>query len=109
MFSAVLLSTVMMPSLVGAQSIDDQRREVERIVDALDRLRAKADTLAEDYAVAMDDQRPLAEDIALAEELVAEREAELVSLQGDLATVAVGMSARMGIRSSSGRSPVTTL
>jgi len=95
-FSAVLLSTVMMPSLVGAQSIDSQRREVERIFDALDRLRAKADTLAEDYAVAMDDQRLLAEDIALAEARVAEREAELASLQGDLATVAVRRFTRSG-------------
>ena len=32
-FAAILASTVMMPSVVGAQSIDDQRREVERIVD----------------------------------------------------------------------------
>ena len=95
-FSAVLLSTAMTPSLVGAQSIDDQRREVERIVDELDRLRVKADTLAEDYAVAMDDQRRLAEDIALAEARVAEREAELASLQGDLATVAVRRFTRSG-------------
>ena len=79
-FSAVLVSTVMMPSLVGAQSVDEQRREVERVVDELDRLRAKADTLAEDYAVAMDDQRRLADDIALAEQRVAEREAELAAL-----------------------------
>ncbi|MGA0838214.1 MAG: hypothetical protein ACO3R3_11025, partial [Ilumatobacteraceae bacterium] len=74
-FAAILASTVMMPSVVGAQSIDDQRREVERIVDELDRLHIKADTLAEDYAVAMDDQRRLSEDIALAESRVAEREA----------------------------------
>ena len=95
-FAAILASTVMMPSVVGAQSIDDQRREVERIVDELDRLHIKADTLAEDYAVAMDDQRRLSEDIALAESRVAEREAELTSLQGDLATVAVRAFTRSG-------------
>src|SRR6056300_770549 len=95
-FTAILASTVMMPSVVGAQSIDDQRREVERIVDELDRLHVKADTLAEDYAVAMDDQRRLSEDIALAESRVAEREAELTSLQGDLATVAVRAFTRSG-------------
>ena len=95
-FAAILASTVMMPSVVGAQSIDDQRREVERIVDELDRLHVKADTLAEDYAVAMDDQRRLSEDIALAESRVAEREAELTSLQGDLATVAVRAFTRSG-------------
>ena len=95
-FAAILASTVMMPSVVGAQSIDDQRREVERIVDELDRLHVKADTLAEDYAVAMDDQRRLSEDIALAESRVAEREAELASLQGDLATVAVRAFTRSG-------------
>ena len=92
----ILVSTVLTPSVVGAQSIDDQRREVERIVDELDRLHIKADTLAEDYAVAMDDQRRLSEDIALAESRVAEREAELTSLQGDLATVAVRAFTRSG-------------
>ena len=95
-FTAVLVSTVLAPSVVDAQSIDDQRREVERIVDELDRLHVKADTLAEDYAVAMDDQRRLSEDIALAEARVAEREAELSSLQGDLATVAVRAFTRSG-------------
>ncbi len=95
-FAAILASTVMMPSVVGAQSIDDQRREVERIVDELDRLHVKADTLAEDYAVAMDDQRRLSEEIAIAEARVAEREAELASLQGDLATVAVRAFTRSG-------------
>ena len=95
-FTAVLASTVLTPSVVRAQSIDDQRREVERIVDELDRLHVRADTLAEDYAVAMDDQRRLSEDIALAEARVAEREAELASLQGDLATVAVRAFTRSG-------------
>ena len=95
-FTAVLVSTVLAPSVVDAQSIDDQRREVERIVDELDRLHVKADTLAEDYAVAMDDQRRLSEDIALAEARVAQREVELSSLQGDLATVAVRAFTRSG-------------
>ena len=95
-FTAVLVATVLAPSVVDAQSIDDQRREVERIVDELDRLHVKADTLAEDYAVAMDDQRRLSVDIALAEARVAEREAELASLQGDLATVAVRAFTRSG-------------
>ena len=95
-FAAILASTVLMPTVVVAQSIDDQRREVERIVDELDRLHVKADTLAEDYAVAMDDQRRLSEEIAIAESRVAEREAELASLQGDLATVAVRAFTRSG-------------
>jgi cell wall-associated NlpC family hydrolase len=95
-FAAILASTVLMPTVVVAQSIDDQRREVERIVDELDRLHVKADTLAEDYAVAMDDQRRLSEEIAIAEARVAEREAELTSLQGDLATVAVRAFTRSG-------------
>ena len=95
-FAAILASTVLMPTVVVAQSIDDQRREVERIVDELDRLHVKADTLAEDYAVAMDDQRRLSEEIAIAEARVAEREAELASLQGDLATVAVRAFTRSG-------------
>jgi len=73
----------------SATSVDDQRREVERIVDELDRLHTQADILAEDYAVAVDDKRRLDEEVVAAEQSVAAKEAELTALRGDLSEVAV--------------------
>ena len=70
-------------------SVADQRREVERIVDELDRLHSQADILAEDYVVAIDDLRRLEEEVAAAELSVAAKEAELNELRGDLSEVAV--------------------
>ncbi|MFZ8969151.1 MAG: hypothetical protein ACO20G_08940, partial [Ilumatobacteraceae bacterium] len=98
----VLLATVavvmalILPQQAAAQSVDDQRREVERIVDELERLHERADILAEDYAVAVDDQRMLTGDIAIAEARVAERRAALDELQGDLSAVAVRAFTRSG-------------
>jgi cell wall-associated NlpC family hydrolase len=76
------------PNVVLA-TVDDQRREVERIVDELDRLHEQADILAEDYAEAMDQKAQLGVEIVEAEARVAEKEAELTALRGDLAAVAV--------------------
>ena len=76
------------PNVVLA-TVDDQRREIERIVDELDRLHEQADILAEDYAEAMDQKNQLGVEIVEAEARVAEKEAALVALRGDLAAVAV--------------------
>ncbi len=76
------------PNVVLA-TVDDQRREVARIVDELDRLHEQADILAEDYAEAMDQKNQLGVEIVEAEARVAEKEAELTALRGDLAAVAV--------------------
>jgi cell wall-associated NlpC family hydrolase len=75
--------------VASATSVEDQQREVERIVDQLDNLHEQADILAEDYAVAVDEKNQLDIEIAKAEERVAAKQAELTSLQGDLAEVAV--------------------
>jgi cell wall-associated NlpC family hydrolase len=75
--------------VAGATSVDDQKREVERIVDQLDKLGEQADILAEDYAVAVDEKNQLDVEIGKAEEKVAAQQAELTQLQGDLAAVAV--------------------
>ena len=75
--------------VASATSVEDQQREVERIVDQLDNLHEQADILAEDYAVAVDEKNQLDIEIAKAEERVAAKQAELTSLQGDLAAVAV--------------------
>ena len=44
---------------VVGQLVDDQRREVERIVDQLDELEERADILAEEYVVAVDEKNQL--------------------------------------------------
>ena len=76
------------PEAVQA-AVEDQRREVERIVDELDRLHEQADILAADYAEAVDQRRQLEKEVAAATERVAAKEAELETLRGDLSTVAV--------------------
>ena len=91
----VLVSTVVLAApmidaqVASATSVEDQQREVDRIVDQLDNLHEQADILAEDYAVAVDEKNQLDIDIAKAEERVAAKQAELTTLQGDLAEVAV--------------------
>ena len=91
---AVVASTLVMvvPAIfpeVAAATVEDQRREVQRIVDELDRLHAQADILAEDWAEAEDNLRQLEIDVIAAEASVAAKEAELNSLRGDLSEVAL--------------------
>ena len=94
--AALMVSVPVLPQAVHAQSVDDQRREVERLVDELERLHERSDILAEDYAVAMDDQRRLNGDIEIDRARVAERQNDLSRLQGDLGTVAVRAFTRSG-------------
>ena len=74
---------------VVASPVDDERREVERIVDELDELAERADILAEDYVVALDEKNQLDEEVAAARARIAAKEAELAALRGDLSEVAV--------------------
>ncbi len=90
----VLVSTIVAvsPLIDGGAAlatVEEQRTEVQRIVDELDRLHEQADILAEDYAVAVDDESQLKIEIGEAEQRVAAKEAELNALRGDLAEVAV--------------------
>ncbi len=91
----VLVSTVVLAApmidahVASATSVEDQQREVDRIVDQLDKLHEQADVLAEDYAVAVDEKNQLDVDIAKAEQRVAAKQSELTKLQGDLSEVAV--------------------
>ncbi|HEX4981926.1 MAG TPA: C40 family peptidase [Ilumatobacteraceae bacterium] len=74
---------------VVASQVDDERRDVERIVDELAELEKQADILAEDYVVAIDEQKQLDEEVVAARARVAAKEAELETLRGDLSEVAV--------------------
>ena len=87
--TVVLTAPIIDAHVASATSVDDQRREVSRIVDELDNLREQADILAEDYAVAVDEKNQLDIEIAKSEERVAAKQAELTTLQGDLTEVAV--------------------
>jgi cell wall-associated NlpC family hydrolase len=84
----VLVLPTMFPEVARA-TVEDQRREVERIVDQLDRLGEQADILAEDYAEAVDNLSQLTVDVAAAEQRVAAQEAELDQLRGNLSEVAI--------------------
>jgi len=84
--------TMVLPAVfpeVARASVGEQQREVARIVDELDRLAEQADILAEDYAEAVDAKNQLDLDIVAAEQRVAQKEAELQGLRGDLAEVAI--------------------
>ncbi|HEX6659237.1 MAG TPA: hypothetical protein VF065_14205, partial [Ilumatobacter sp.] len=74
---------------VVASPVDDERREVERIVDELAELEERADILAEDYVVAIDEKNQLDIEVAAARARVTVKEAELEALRGDLSEVAV--------------------
>lgn len=87
--AAVTLAGPMIFPEVAQAAVGDQRREVERIVDELDRLHTQADILAEDWAEAEDNLRQLNVEVAEAEARVAAMEAQLDELRGDLSAVAV--------------------
>jgi peptidoglycan DL-endopeptidase CwlO len=86
--SVVFVVPAAFPEAVYA-SVADQQREVERIVDELDRLHTQADILAEDWAEAEDNLRRLDQEVIEAEARVAAKEAELGALRGDLSEMAV--------------------
>jgi len=52
---ATLMTPVMFDGLVHADQISDQRTRVAQITDQLEALEQQADTLAEDYTVAVDE------------------------------------------------------
>lgn len=72
-----------------ADEIDNQRARVESITDELERLEAEAAVLAENLTIASDELTQLEADVKDAEEAVAEQEAEVDELSGNLGDVAV--------------------
>ncbi len=84
-----LLVPAMTPNVTFAQSVDQQRNEVERIVDELERLEERANDIAEDYVEALDAKAQLDLDIIDLETAIAGKEAELVELRADLGDMAV--------------------
>jgi len=74
---------------VAADPVEDQRQRVQELTNELEQLEETSDILAEDYVTALDEQRRLDAEVAAAAQQVAEREAEVQALRGDLAQVAV--------------------
>jgi peptidoglycan DL-endopeptidase CwlO len=84
-----LVVPTMTPSVVSARSVDQQRSEVERIVDELERLEQRANDIGEQYVEAVDEKAHLDEEIVVLEAEIADQEVELAALQASLAEMAV--------------------
>ncbi len=87
--AAALVVPAMTPTVVQAQSVDEQRERVEDIVNELERLEEKANQIAEDYVEAIDDKTHLDAEIVEAEARVAAKEAELAELRANLGEMAI--------------------
>ena len=71
------------------QTSDQKQREVEAILDELDRLEEQKDQLAEDYAEALNDGIELDKEIAATEVRIKAKGIELVAMQAQLQNVAL--------------------
>ena len=71
------------------QTSDQKQREVEAILDELDRLEEQMDQLAEDYAEALNDGIELDKEIAATEGRIKAKEIELAVMQAQLQNVAL--------------------
>jgi cell wall-associated NlpC family hydrolase len=91
--SVMLASSSVVPGWsiteVRADRIADQEARVARLADELEDIEASVDRYAEDLAVALDEQQRLSTEIDESSSRIAELEAELGSLEGDLTSVAL--------------------
>ena len=87
--STIVVAAPMIDGHVVASPVEDQRREVERIVDELAELHEQADILAEDYAVAVDEKNQLDDRDRRGQGPGRRQGGRAHTLRGDLAEVAV--------------------
>lgn len=90
--SAVALGTRYSPQVRGNSFVStaaDKQREVEAIIDELDRLAVAMDILAEDYAEAINDGIELDKEIAATEVRIGAKQVELAVMQAQLQNVAL--------------------
>jgi len=71
------------------QTSDQKQREVEAILDELDRLEEQMDALADDYADAINDGIELDKEIAATEDRIKAKEIELAAMQAQLQNIAL--------------------
>jgi cell wall-associated NlpC family hydrolase len=74
---------------VEASSSGDVKQQIEQIADEIERLEAKVDQFAEDYAVAVDNKATLDAEVIDAEARVAAKQAEVDAVNADLSNMAV--------------------
>jgi len=80
---------VAIPTVAQAQSVDQQRQEVEDIVDELERLEERARQLGESYVEAIGTKEQLDIEIVDAEARIADQEALLNELRSSLSDMAL--------------------
>ena len=73
---AVLVAPLVGAGVASADPVDDQRAKVEHYADMLESLEEQTAKLAETYDIALDELHQLEDDVATAEEAVAETEPE---------------------------------
>ncbi|MEO1057603.1 MAG: hypothetical protein AAFY28_11875, partial [Actinomycetota bacterium] len=87
--TVAIVVPMMAPASVAASPVDQQRDRVESIVDELERLEERARSIGEQYVEALDTKSQLDDEIVEAEQRVAEKEAELERLRGNLGEMAL--------------------
>jgi cell wall-associated NlpC family hydrolase len=87
--AVIFLAPVALPTVVQAQSVDQQRQRVEDIVDELERLEERAQQLGESYVEAISTKEQLDAEIVEAEARIAEQEAVLNQLRSSLGDMAL--------------------
>jgi peptidoglycan DL-endopeptidase CwlO len=87
--AVALLVPAMTPSVVQAQSVDQQKQKVADIVDQLERLEEQALRLGEQYTDAIETKSALDAEIVDAEARIGEKEAQLAELRSNLSEMAL--------------------
>ena len=87
--AVVVVAPAAVPTVVQAQSVDQQRKRVEDIVDELERLEEQANKIAAQYVEAIDTKNQLDVEIVDAEARLAAQEAELSQLRSNLSEMAL--------------------
>ena len=85
----VLLGGALAVQPASADGIGDQQQQVQQVVAELDRLHQKVGQLNEQYVTALNEKAVLDGEITLAQQKIADQQAQLGTLEGQLANVAV--------------------
>src|SRR3954452_10309128 len=86
---ALTVVPLALPTSASADPISDQKALVAKVTDQLEALEVQSDVLAENYSKAMDEKTHLDAQVAAAEQKVAEQQAAVDALRGQLSQVAV--------------------
>jgi septal ring factor EnvC (AmiA/AmiB activator) len=86
-------------NLPSTGSSSDEQQRVNQIIAELDRLGEQIDALGEDYSLAVNDMEDIAIEIKNTEKRIAEKEAELATMQGELKQLALKTFTHGGLSS----------